>query len=95
MELDTPEGKLTITDDQLTFDPADDGPVLSVPLSPVPDYKYERGIYGLGTLVIAGHVIVLRNDQASAVVEELRRDRPNVSKARKAELRDSDTASGK
>lgn len=87
MDLDTPEGKLSITDAELKFVPADDGPEIRVLLSPtVPDYEYQRGIQGLGALVIDGHVIVLRNEQASAVVEELRRSRPTPGK------RGSDTA---
>jgi hypothetical protein len=102
MQLDTPEGKLTIDDDALTFEPADDGATLSIGLNPMPTYEYQRGVYGLGTLVVGDspdtHVIVLNNDQASAVIEELRRPR-NASKSRtsgKSETKtDSDTATAK
>jgi hypothetical protein len=75
MQIDTPEGKLTIEDDSLRFEPADNGPTLDVSLDPMPDYKYERGIYGTGGLVISGQYIVLRNDQAETVITELRRPR--------------------
>lgn len=94
MQIDTPEGKLTIDDDELKFEPTDDGPTILVSLSPMPDSHYERGIYGLGTLVIGGATITLKNEQASAVVEELRRPRArDVSKPRKAS--DTDSVSGK
>lgn len=83
MELDTPEGKLKIGDDTLTFEPSDDSPVVTLSLSPIPDYSYERGIYGVGTLVIGEHQFVLQNEQASTVVEELRR--PRAKAARKSD----------
>lgn len=83
MKLDTPEGVLTIDDDALTYTPADSGDEVNVPLSPLPEYRYERGLYGFGTLVVADHVFVLRNDQAPTVVEELRRPR-TASKPRKS-----------
>src|SRR3954453_572411 len=105
MQIDTPEGKLTIDDDALTFAPADDGPTLSLGLNPVPQYRYERGVYGLGTLVLGAspdaHVIVLSNDQAPAVIEELRRPRTSsktrtAAKSDKTETKsDSDTATAK
>lgn len=98
MQLDTPEGVLTIEDDELKFTPADNGPELLVSLNPMPESKYERGLYGVGTLVIGGQVIVLRNEQASTVVEELRRPRANASKPRKsadAVKSDSDEATSK
>jgi hypothetical protein len=75
MQITTPEGSLEISDDELTFSPHDDGPVLRVKLNPVPDYHYERGLYGLGVLAIGREVIVLRDEQAAPVIEELRRPR--------------------
>lgn len=98
MQLDTPEGVLTIEDDALKFEPADNGPELLVSLNPIPEYRYERGVYGVGTLVIDGQVIVLRNDQASTVVEELRRPRatkPARKTAADAAKSDSDEVAGK
>jgi hypothetical protein len=96
MQIETPEGQLTIDDDELRFVPADNGPEILVSLSPMPDSHFERGIYGNGALVIDGQVIVLKNEDASTVVEELRRPRVNANKARKPETRsDSDSASGK
>lgn len=99
MQIDTPEGVLTIEDAALTFAPADDGPELTVSLDPMPEYKYERSVYGNGSLVIGGQVIVLRNEQASTVVEELRRPRANASKPRKSGAdvakTDSDQATSK
>lgn len=92
MQLDTPEGVLTIDDDALKFKPSDGGPELLVSLNPMPAAKYERGLYGNGTLVIGAVVIVLRNEQASSVVEELQRPRVG-SKSRKtaAEVAKSDS----
>jgi hypothetical protein len=75
MQLDTPEGKLTITDDSLRFEPVDDGPTIDVALSPMPEYRYESSVYGTGALVIADAYIVLRNEQAPEVITELRRER--------------------
>lgn len=82
MQIDTPEGVLTIDDSDLKFAPSDNGPELHVSLDPMPECKYERGLYGEGTLVIDGHTIVLRNDQATLVIEELRRPRA-TAKTRK------------
>lgn len=73
MRLATPEGTLTIDDDVLTYEPADNGSTVTVPLDPMPEYRYERSIYGTGALVIADAYIVLRNEDAEAVVTELRR----------------------
>ncbi len=97
MDLETPEGHLSVSDTELTFVPTDNSPEIAVKLDSDPDYRYERGVYGLGTLVIDGHVIVLKNDQAAQVVEELRRPRAAGSrKTGKAEARsDSDTATTK
>lgn len=96
MNIETPEGALSIEDNELRFVPVDNGPELKVSLNPMPEYKYERGVYGLGTLVVGtgpeAHVIVLNNEQASAVVEELRRPRGNANKARKT---DGDSATAK
>lgn len=75
MQINTPEGKLTINDDSLIFEPVDDGETVTVSLSPMPDYRYERSVYGTGALVIGDAYIVLRNEQAETVVTELRRDR--------------------
>lgn len=75
MQLNTPEGKLTIEDDSLRFEPVDNGPTLDVSLSPMPDYRFESSVYGTGALVIDGHAITLRNDQAETVITELRRER--------------------
>lgn len=95
MQLATPEGTLTIDDDRLTFKPSDDGPELSVSLTPMPDYKYERGVYGVGGLVIGGHYIVLRNEQSSTVVEELRRPRAEARPVKAAQTVKSDSDSAK
>lgn len=98
MNLDTPEGALTIDDDKLTFKPSDDGPELDLSLDPMPEWRYERGVYGLGTLVVGTspeqHVIVLRNEQATAVAEELRRPRASRKASKTATSKaDSDAAS--
>lgn len=90
MQINAPEGKLTIDDTVLTFAPWDDHPTVTVGLDPMPDYRYERGVYGVGTLVIGGQTIVLRNEQAAAVVEELRRER--APKTATKTKRDSDSA---
>ncbi len=99
MEIETPEGKLRISDDELKLTRTDNGPDLIVSLSPVPEYKYERSIYGEGSLVIGGHVISLRNEQAATVIEELRRPRakaaPRKATAPDARKSDGDTASAK
>ena len=81
-QYDTPEGKLTIGDDSLRFEPADNGATLDVPLSPMPDFHYERSIYGTGALVIGDAYIVLRNEQATDVITELRRERRPKSAAK-------------
>ncbi len=98
MDLETPEGHLTISDQTLSFVPADGGPELTVSLDSDPEIKYERGVYGLGHLVVDRNTIVLKNDQASAVIEELRRPRQS-GKSRKADKpeakTDSDSASAK
>lgn len=90
MKIDTPEGVLTIDDDRLVFEPTDGGPTLAVSLDPMPDYSYQRGVYGVGGLSIGNVYIVLRSEQASDVVNELRRER--VSKTAPKTKRDSDTA---
>lgn len=98
MNIDTPEGALTVDDEELKFVPSDGGPELRLSISPMPDYRYERGVYGLGTLVVGGQVIVLRNDQASSVIEELRRPRTASKAARRsadAAKSDSDEATSK
>jgi hypothetical protein len=89
MEITTPEGVLTIDDDVLTFVPADHGPVVTVPLDPIPSHDYQRGVYGTGGLSIGGAYIVLDNAQAEEVETELRRDR----RPKKAKPSDSGTAS--
>lgn len=82
MQINTPEGKLTIEDDSLTFEPVDNRDTVEVSLSPMPDYHYESSVYGTGALVIGGAYIVLRNEQAETVITELRRERrPKPSKA--------------
>jgi len=93
MNLETPEGQLTIDDDKLTFKPGDDGQEYTVSLSPMPEYEYQRGVYGLGTLVIDGEQITLTAEQATKVVEELRRPRADVTKTTRKS--DSDTATVK
>ena len=75
MQVKTPEGTLTIEDDRLTVEYYDNDPTLTVSLDPVPEVEYQRGIYGTGTLSVGSAVLVLRNEQASEVVEELRRER--------------------
>lgn len=94
MRLDCPEGTLTLDDDTLTYEPKDNGPTLTASLNPMPEWKYERGIYGTGALVISGCYIPVRNEDAEAVATELRRERKSSAKpaARKA---DSDEASAK
>jgi hypothetical protein len=91
MKIDTPEGALTIDDDRLVFEPADDGPTLAVTLDPMPEFSYQRGIYGVGGLSVGDVYVVLRNEQAEAVVTELKRERTSKT-SKTAAKRDSDTA---
>lgn len=100
MEMETPEGKLTISDDKLTLAPYDDSPELQISLDPMPEVSYERSIYGEGHLSLGTHTIRLRNDDAPEVIAELRRPRAAASKTHKSETKpqtrlDSDHASTK
>lgn len=81
MQSTTPEGTLEISDDTLTFTPNDDGPTLTVKLTPMPDHFYQRGLYELGTLSIGPEVIILKNDQVAEVIEELKRPRGKLRKS--------------
>jgi hypothetical protein len=94
MQLDCPDGVLTLDDDTLTYAPKDNGPTLTASLSPVPDWHFERGIYGTGALVIAGQYIPVRNDDAEAVATELRRERKASAKPATRRT-DSDEATAK
>jgi hypothetical protein len=89
MRLDCPEGVLTIDDDSLTYEPTDANPTVTVPLDPMPEWRYERAVYGTGALVIGPAYIPVRNEDAEAVATELRRER----KSSKASARRSDTDS--
>lgn len=87
-KFDTPEGTVEITDTDLVHKPADDGPELRVSLVPMPEYSYQRGLYGSGTLELGEHVVAFKNEDAARVIEELRRPR----KATKSEAADTSAA---
>lgn len=96
MIVDAPSGTLEITDEALVFRPADDGAETRVSLKPVPDFFYERSIYGDGALSIGGEAIPLREQDAGSVVEELARLKSSSTqgKAGKSrQLSDADKAS--
>jgi hypothetical protein len=92
MKTTTPEGVLTIDDDRLVFEPTDGGPTIAVSLDPMPEYSFQRGIYGTGGLSIGDAYVSLPNEQAESVITELRRERAPKT-AKPAAKRDSDAAS--
>jgi len=89
MQLDTPEGQLTIDDKELKIVPAAGGKETIVSLDPMPRVEYQRGIYNTGTLVVGDATISLDAEQAPEVIEELRRPRGSA-KSRKADMTKTD-----